>query len=220
MRKLMKDGILIFDTVNRKYCMPDGGSIMRRNGESLADAALRNQTMTHRPLRTAANNLVTLEDEVQNYYQEVHYQEETDDEYESDEDEGPYWRTALHTAKQGKTYEEEEYEYSDDEDCDDIYYHAYPAERTSTRIAEAREKSSKLPSKPQPKQRFEGVFPPPRKSPVKPTQHSYNKPEVPRPLPAPPAQVPRPSQAQPPIQPKPKPTTIVPRPQQPVDEVQ
>ena len=39
--------------------------------------------------RTAANNLVTLEDEVKNYYQQVHYQEESDDEYESDEDEGP-----------------------------------------------------------------------------------------------------------------------------------
>src|SRR6266446_4554405 len=46
MRDLLKNGILIFDAVNRKYCMPDGGSIMRRNGESIADAALRNQTMT------------------------------------------------------------------------------------------------------------------------------------------------------------------------------
>jgi len=45
--------------------------------------------MTHRPFRTAANNLVTLEDEVQNYYQQVHYQEESDEEYESDEDEDP-----------------------------------------------------------------------------------------------------------------------------------
>src|SRR6266568_2880939 len=193
------------------------GSIMRRNGESIADAALRNQTMTHRPFRTATNNLVTLEDEVQNYYQQVHYQEESE-EYESDEDEGPYWRTALHTAKHHNTYEDEEYEYEEeDEGCDDIYYQAYPAERTSTRISEARDKSSKLPMKPQPKSRFEGVFPPPRKNPVKPTQNTFHKPEFSKPRQLPPTPAPTPVPRPQPIQPKPKPVTIIPRPQYPVD---
>src|SRR6267378_7909882 len=148
----------------------------------------------------------------------VHYQEESDDEYESDEDEGPYWRTALHTAKHDNTFEDEEYEYEEeDEGCDDIYYQAYPAERTSTRISEARDKSSKLPMKPQPKPRFEGVFPPPRKNPVKPTQNTFNKPEIPKPRQLPPTPAPTPVPRPQPIQPKPKPVTIIPRPQYPVD---
>src|SRR6266581_6348723 len=176
---------------------------------------------TCRPLRTAANNLVTLEDEVQNYYQQFHYQE-SDDEYDSEEDDGPYWRTALHTTKHGNAYQNEVYDYeADSEECDDTYYHAYPAERTSTRISEARDKSSRLPSKPQPKPRFEGVFPPPRKNPVRPTQAMPNKPEVikPRSLPPTPTPMPvsRPPQVQPPIWPMPKPAIIVPRPQQPID---
>ena len=64
MKELLREGTVVLDATNHRYYMSDGGSIMRRNGESLADAALRTQTMTHRSIRTAASNLITLEDEV------------------------------------------------------------------------------------------------------------------------------------------------------------
>jgi len=212
MKELLREGTVVLDASNHRYYMSDGGSIMRRNGESLADAALRTQTMTHRSIRTAASNLITLEDEVQNYYQQVNYQEESDEGYESDEDEGPYWKTALHTSQGNRTYEEEQYEDEDDYGYYvDPTYQSYPAERSSTRIAEACENSSRLPIKPQPKQRFEGVYPPQRKTQIRPGQNLPTKPII-TPTPAP---TPQPIQPSP--LPKPQPASIPPRVQQPID---
>jgi len=71
--------------------------------------------------------------------------------------------------------------------------------------------------KPQPKPRFEGVFPPPRKNPIRPTQNTFNKPEISKPRQLPPTPAPTPVPRPQPIQPKPKPVTIIPRPQYPVD---
>ena len=65
----------------------------------------------------------------------------------------------------------------------DPTYYSYPAERSSTRIAEAREKTSRIPSKTPPKQKFEGVYPPPRKNLVRPSQNVPPKPVVPQPAP-------------------------------------
>jgi hypothetical protein len=51
--------------------------------------------MHFRPVGVPSSNLVTLGNEVQNYYQQVQYQEDSDEGYESEEDGGPYWKLSL-----------------------------------------------------------------------------------------------------------------------------
>jgi hypothetical protein len=152
--------------------------------------------MSLRPIGVASSNLVTLGNDIQSYYEQVHYKEDSDDGYESEEDDGPYWKVALQTAQNDQYYEEDEY--NDDGYYAEPIYKAYPAEWSSTHISEAREKAARLPNKPLPKQRFEGVFPPPLKKPARPTQNTPAKPVVPTPAPVP---TPHPHCTSPPAQP-------------------
>jgi len=224
MQKLVEDGIVIYEEGTRKYHMPNGNSIMRRGEETISEAALRIRSMSLRPMGETSSNFVTLNNDIQNYYQQVDYDEDSDDEYELDEDEGPYWKIALQTAQDNRIYEDDEYENEEDGYYIDPSYYAYPAERSSTRIAEAREKASRLPSRTPPKQKFEGVFPPPRKNQVKAGQNLPPKQVVPQLPPVQrPQQVPqsapahRPQPVPPPAQFPPKPTPLAPRNQLPVD---
>jgi hypothetical protein len=205
MRQLIKDNVVVLDEVTRKYYMPDGRTINWRMGEGLADAALRLQTLTHRPTRMPVSNLVTLDSEIQNYYQQAHYDEDSDD--ESEEDDGPYWKVSLKATQDSPGYEEEE----DEDIYADPTYQVYPAERSSTRIAEARNKASKVPAKGPPKQKFEGVFPPRKNQPLeKPVQNFPPKQVRPPPVPAPAPQ-------QLPVQPMSRQIPIVPQNPQPVN---
>ncbi len=214
MKELVNDGLAIYDVETRKYRMPDGRNIMRRPEETISEAVLRMRSMSFRPIGVASSNLITLDNEVQNYYHQVQY--DSDDEYESEEEEGPYWKIALQTTQDYGSYEEEEYENEGEYGYYvDPTYQAYPAERSSTRIAEAREKASRMPIKASPKVKFEGVFPPSRKIQNKPGQNLPPKQAVP--LPAPPAPKPQPTVVHPPAQPIPKPTPLAPRIQQPID---
>jgi len=192
MQEFLRQGIVTQDPNTRRYLLHNGQIIKRRWNETIADAVQRIQTLSYRPAPAPASNLVTLEADVQNYYQQVHYDDEDSDGYESDLDDGPYWQVALNTCPRYKAYQNEEYEYDyeDDEEEEDYYaepaYEVYPAERSSTRIAAAREKASQMPGKVPPKQKFEGVFPPPRK--VQPTANPPAiQPTRPPPVPAPPA---------------------------------
>ena len=109
MKELIQNGTIIFDTERRRYSMPDGRGIMHRTEESLADAALQNQTLSFRPTGVPVSNLVTLENEVQNYYQQT--QNDSDEGYKSndgDDDDGPYWKTTLHANRNQRTYEPED----------------------------------------------------------------------------------------------------------------
>jgi len=209
MKELIKGGTVIFDAVTRKYYMPDGRNILRRMGESIADAAQRIQTMHFRPVGVPSSNLVTLGNEVQNYYQQVQYQEDSDEGYESEEDGGPYWKLSLQANQDYGNYEEEEYELDEEGgNYAEPVYPVYPVERSSTRIAEAREKASRMPGKTPPKEKFEGVFPPSRK--MKPIQNYPSKQA------SPPPSAPVPQQLQP-VQVKPKQASNLTRHPQPVD---
>jgi len=75
----------------------NGQTIKRHWNETIADAVQQIQTLSYRPAPAPASNLVTLEADVQNYYQQVHYDDEDSDGYESDSDDGPYWQVALNT---------------------------------------------------------------------------------------------------------------------------
>ena len=87
------------------------------------------------------------------------------------EDDGPYWKVTLQTAQDNRNYGEEEYDdYGEYGYYADPAYQTYPAERTSTHIGEARDKASRIPTRPPPRQKFEGVFPPPHKNQAKPAQ--------------------------------------------------
>jgi hypothetical protein len=161
---------------------------------------------------------------VHNYYQQDQDDDEDSDGYESDSDDGPYWRVALNTQRRHKAYVGEEYEdeyEKEDEDEEDYYedpaYEVYPAERSSTRIAEARERASRMPGKAPPREKFEGVFPPPRKErpiakpPTQPPPQPIpaQRPAPPMQPPAPPAPPPAPPRVQAPVQP---PAQTAPRP--------
>ena len=85
--------------------------------------------MSLRPRGMPTSNLVTLEDEVQDYYRQVQYYQESEDEYETDEDDGPYWKVALQTAQDNRNYGEEEYDnYGEYGYYADPAYQTYPAE--------------------------------------------------------------------------------------------
>ena len=173
MQEFLRQGIVTQDPNTRRYLLHNGQTIKRRWNETIADAVQWIQTLSYRPAPAPASNLVTLEANVQNYYQQVHYDDDDSDGYESDLDDGPYWQMALNTHPRYKAYQNEEYEhdYEDDEEEEDYYaepaYEVYPAERSSTHIAAAKEKASQMSGKVPPKQKFEEVFPPPRK--VQPT---------------------------------------------------
>ena len=129
MAELVSDGIVIMDADTRKYFMPDGRSIMRQPGESIADAALRIRSMSLRPRGMPTTNLVTLGDDIHNYYQQVQYYQDSEEENETEDDDGPYWRLALQTAPEERNYGEEEYEdYGQYGYYTDPAYQAYPAE--------------------------------------------------------------------------------------------
>jgi hypothetical protein len=106
------------------------------------------------------SNLITLDNEIQNYYQQAQYDGDSEEESE-DDNEGPYWKVSLQTTQHSQEYEDEEEE-------EDFYadpaYQVYPTEHSSTRISEAQNKASKVPIKGPLKQKFEGVFPPPCRS--------------------------------------------------------
>ena len=208
MRELIKDNIVVHDEVTRKYYMPDGRNINRRMGEGLADAALRLQTLMHRPTRMPVSNLVTLDSEIQNYYQQTQYDADSDDESEDDDD-GPYWKVSLQATQHSQGHEEED----DDDFYADPAYQVYPAERSSTRIAEARNKASKLPAKGPLKQKFEGVFPPSRKNQLQEKPVQNFPPKQVRSLPVPPQQ----HQQQLPVHPVPQSSPNIPQEPRPVN---
>jgi len=149
--------------------------------------------MRYQPINRGTSHFVTLGTAVWNYYQQNQDSEDSDG-YESDSDDGPYWRVALQTNKGKGVYPEEEYEYEDeDEYYAEPAYEAYPVQRTSTRIANARERASQMPGRvPPPRQKFEGVFPPPRKD--------RNRPAANPPAQPPPEPVQRPALPPPPQQ--------------------
>ncbi len=180
MKELVSDGIVIFDAAVHKYYMPDGRTIVRQAGENISNAAVRLRAMSLRPRGMPSSNLVTLEDDVQNFYHQAQQYQDSEVEYETDDDDGPYWKVAMQTAQDNRNYGEEEYEdYGEYGYYADPDYQTYPAERTSTRIAEARDRASRIPTRPPPRQKFEGVFPPPRKNQVKPAQPLPPKQAVP-----------------------------------------
>jgi hypothetical protein len=200
MQEFVRQGVVIYDTDARKYLMHDRRPIVRRWNEMIADAVQRTLTLSYRPAPEPTSNFVTLGADVHNYYQQDQDDDEDSDGYESDSDDGPYWRVALNTQRRHKAYVGEEYEdeyEKEDEDEEDYYedpaYEVYPAERSSTRIAEARERASRMPGKAPPREKFEGVFPPPRKErPIaKPPTQPPPQP-IPAQRPAPPMQPPAP----------------------------
>jgi len=87
MKELINKNIIYQNPENRKYYMSNGQTIIRHQGESLYDAAIRNNS-------TRATNLITLtrtqQDEVSS----------ADSDSESDNDDGPYWKYAFHAKKQ------------------------------------------------------------------------------------------------------------------------
>jgi len=173
--------------------------------------------MSFRPMGVATSNFATLNNEIQDYYRQARFEEDSGGGYGSDEDDGPYWKVALQTAQDNKIkeveYEDIEYENNGEYGYyADPCYPAYPVERSSTHIAEAREKASRLPSKTPPKQKFEGVFPPPCKNQFRPGQNLPPKQVAPQPAPVPP-----PQPVQPPVQSTSKLTPLAPRNQQPID---
>jgi hypothetical protein len=195
MQEFLRQGVVIYDTDARKYLMHDRRPIVRRWNEMIADAVQRTLTLSYRPAPEPTSNFVTLGADVHNYYQQDQDDDEDSDGYESDSDDGPYWRVALNTQRRHKAYVGEEYEEEyekEEEDEEDYYedpaYEVYPAERSSTRIAEARERASRMPGKAPPREKFEGVFPPPRKE--QPTQPPPQP--IPAQRPAPPMQPPAP----------------------------
>jgi hypothetical protein len=200
MQEFLRQGVVIYDPDARKYLMHDRRPIVRRWNEMIADAVQRTLTLSYRPAPEPTSNFVTLGADVHNYYQQDQDDDEDSDGYESDSDDGPYWRVALNTQRRHKAYVGEEYEdeyEKEDEDEEDYYedpaYEVYPAERSSTRIAEARERASRMPGKAPPREKFEGVFPPPRKErPIaKPPTQPPPQP-IPAQRPAPPMQPPAP----------------------------
>jgi hypothetical protein len=224
MQEFLRQGVVIYDPDARKYLMHDRRPIVRRWNEMIADAVQRTLTLSYRPAPEPTSNFVTLGADVHNYYQQDQDDDEDSDGYDSDSDDGPYWRVALNTQRRHKAYVGEEYEdeyEKEDEDEEDYYedpaYEVYPAERSSTRIAEARERASRMPGKAPPREKFEGVFPPPRKErpiakpPTQPPPQPIpaQRPAPPMQPPAPPAPPPAPPRVQAPVQP---PAQTAPRP--------
>ncbi|KDR84200.1 hypothetical protein GALMADRAFT_205918 [Galerina marginata CBS 339.88] len=173
MHELLNQGILAFDQPTRKYFMKNSGlPIFRRNNECLYEAALRMNSIMP-PLKHMRNtNLITvssqgeesqesqaLQNSIAGYYAEYEQGNETDT--ESDDDDGPYWKYALHTKRQLR-YPKVQYECQDSDSEEDNIVSAFPAARTTdTRIKEVRKEATKVPRK-KPKMIFDGVYPPPR----------------------------------------------------------
>ncbi|KDR82300.1 hypothetical protein GALMADRAFT_133944 [Galerina marginata CBS 339.88] len=191
MRELFQQGIVEYDPVTKKYCMKKTREVINRSPrETMYEAALRlNSVMP--PAQPQNANYVTfapeegqedtgtLEDSIQQYYaSQLNNETETDS--DDSDDEGPYWKYALHAEKQRRYYQPSS-DYYDSESEDENNAVAYPVTRSMTkRTAEARERANKLPSKP-PKMVFDGVYPPRRpRGPPKPKPESAPAPEVPQ----------------------------------------
>ncbi|KDR82249.1 hypothetical protein GALMADRAFT_207530 [Galerina marginata CBS 339.88] len=191
MRELFQQGIVEYDPVTKKYCMKKTREVINRSPrETMYEAALRlNSVMP--PAQPQNANYVTfapeegqedtgtLEDSIQQYYaSQLNNETETDS--DDSDDEGPYWKYALHAEKQQRYYQPSS-DYYDSESEDENNAVAYPVTRSmAKRTAEARERANKLPSKP-PKMVFDGVYPPRRpRGPPKPKPESAPAPEVPQ----------------------------------------
>ena len=111
MQEFLRQGIVTQDPNTWRYLLHNGQTIKQRWNETIADAVQQIQTLSYKPAPAPASNLVILEADVQNYYQQVHYDDEGSDGYESDSDDGPYWQVALNTRPRYKAYQNEEYEY-------------------------------------------------------------------------------------------------------------
>lgn len=88
--------------------------------------------------------------DVYNYYQQNHCAEDSNG-YESDsdneEDNGPYWKVSLHANQQQPAYANNYHEDEEEDYYAEPAYEVYPAERSSTQIAQAHEKASQIPEK-------------------------------------------------------------------------
>lgn len=187
MHELMEKGIVDYDPNTRKFCMKKNRMpLYRQRGECLYEAAIRLNSIIVPGTHTA--NLVTVahdkyDDQIESttlqnsvakfYTAQEGYESETDSD---SEDDGPYWKYALHTKRQLR-FPEVQYQYYESEaEDDDGQVVAYPATRTSNkRTTEARERISKIPTKPA-KQVFDGVYPPPRKGRIIPPRKTESPP--------------------------------------------
>ncbi|KDR64904.1 hypothetical protein GALMADRAFT_217754 [Galerina marginata CBS 339.88] len=206
MHELIQQGILEYEPASRKFCMKNSRMpIRRRPGECLYEAALRMNSIMPPLNRIRNTNFVTLgqseidqseslalQNSVAEFYANQEEYEENDTDSDS-EDDGPYWKYALHTKRRLR-YPETRYQYFKSESEEDNYAAAYPAARSSKKTTEARERVSKIPSKP-PKMVFDGVYPPrrnrnppnrasePTTAPPQPQQVIQNEPPAPQSVP-------------------------------------